>query len=140
MRTVATTTVLALICLVLASKGHCVDYGQMVGEWSKAGKCGVSRFVFSKDGKYTWLERKRRSKWTVQYEGIYIPNDTMSKGTKWQGAVIIADGPSQGGNLVRLEIISTTRLKGFWDAEASEGLSFDNPKDALFDYVRCGKR
>jgi hypothetical protein len=140
MRTLLPATLVALVCLIFVSKSHAVDYGQLIGEWSEGGKCGVSRYVFSRDGKYQWLERKRGGKWTMQYEGIYKPKALKYKGTKEAGTIVIADGPSQGGNIVRLEIISADRLKGYWDTEASEGLSFDNPKDALFDYVRCGKR
>jgi hypothetical protein len=140
MRALTVATFVWLMCLALAQKTHAVDYNQMIGEWSERGKCEASRFVFTKDGKYKWLEHKRGGEWIVHYEGVYAPDITKTKGIKEIGAVIIADGPSRGGYLVRFEIISSGRLKGYWDTDASDGLSFDNQKDALFDYVRCGRR
>jgi hypothetical protein len=132
-----------LICFGVATNSYALNYGNLIGEWSNLGKCDSTRFVFMSDGKYTWLERDATREWKRKFEGIFIPLDEVKlKENKIlkNGAIVIAEGKDQGGYLLQIQLMSKTRLKGFWDTERSDGLSFDNPRDALFDYVPCKAR
>lgn len=133
----------AVFVLVLSSRSYAFDYGQLIGEWAKAGDCDHARYIYTKDGQYQWLQRKSGNYWNTIFKGVYITiseNDFKSKGVKEQGAVVIAEGLNMGGSVVQIQTLNADSFKGYWDVNMSEGLSFDNPNDAFFEFVRCQKR
>jgi len=113
------------------------DYSLLIGEWSEPGACNQMRYVYTADRRYMWMEKKKGS-WTTNFEGIYVPLNNTNLETP--GAVIISERANQGGNYVEIHKLNQTTYSGMWNTKLSEGLSFDNPDDAFFAYVRCPSR
>jgi hypothetical protein len=110
-----------------ASKAK-IDYALLVGEWSKPGQCDRQRFIYKQAGnKYIWAQKKN-SKWKNVYQGIYVRNPERN-------SVIIGDGPNMGGETIDVYELTRSKYRGEW--KSSNELSFDNPEDAKFTYVRC---
>jgi len=42
-----------------------------------------------------------------------------------------------GGFVVDIRELTRTTLKGKWNENPGEGLTFDDPKKAVFSYMRC---
>jgi hypothetical protein len=106
-----------------------IRFSLLLGEWSKSGQCSTERFIYTENSKYIWMQKKG-STWNISYRGIYVPKPELN-------SVFIADGPNMGGYVVNIYELNQTIYRGAWNTELSEGLSFDNPEDAKFTYVRC---
>jgi hypothetical protein len=106
-----------------------INYNLLVGEWSLVGRCSKERYIYTSNNKYVWMQKKGAA-WKVSYQGIFMSNS--SKNT-----VVIADGLNMGGNVIDIFELNKKTFRGKWNVEASDGLSFDNPEDAKFTYVRC---
>jgi hypothetical protein len=106
-----------------------IRFSLLIGEWSESGRCGAERFIYTGNSKYIWMQKKG-SIWKTSYRGIYVPKPELN-------SVVIADGPSMGGYVVNIYELNQTTYRGEWNTEVSDGLSFDNPEDAKFTYVRC---
>lgn len=133
------------IFVLLSAASNCLalDLNHLIGEWSRPKECVSTRYVFTQDGKYMWLKRTNNREWKTGYEGIFIAltkEQLIQSKIHNNDAVVIAEGKDQGGHLVQIELVTKDRLKGYWDAERSDGLSFENPKDTRVDYVRCKSR
>ncbi|MEM8781091.1 MAG: hypothetical protein AAGF26_19980 [Cyanobacteria bacterium P01_G01_bin.49] len=86
---------------------------------------------------------KKQGSWITNFEGIYAPlndNKLNNMGLEIPGAVMIAESANQGGNIVEIHKLNQTTYSGMWNTKLSEGLSFDNPDEAFFAYVRCPSR
>ncbi|WP_193982715.1 hypothetical protein [[Phormidium] sp. LEGE 05292] len=102
----------------------------LIGEWSTPGKCNQTRFIYTRKGQYIWMQKKNGF-WQTSYQGIYVTSPQNPN------SIIIGDGPNMGGSVVDIRELTRSTLKGEWNVNASEGLTFDNPEDAKFSYVRC---
>jgi hypothetical protein len=135
--------VVALGILSTSTRTNAIsDYSLLVGEWSETGACGRSRYVFTQDGHYVWI-KNQGGNWSTQYEGFYIPlddNKLSELGLETTGAVVVAPHPNAGGNLMEVHTLTETSYSGMWNAALSDGLSFDDPDDAFFSYIRCPTR
>lgn len=107
-----------------------INQSLLIGEWSQPGKCNQSRFIYTRNGQYIWMQKKNGG-WQSSYRGIYVTSPQQPN------SIIIGDGPNMGGSVVDIHELTRSSLKGEWNANASEGLTFDNPEDAKFSYVRC---
>ncbi|OKH39595.1 hypothetical protein NIES2119_04770 [[Phormidium ambiguum] IAM M-71] len=107
-----------------------INQSLLIGEWSQPGKCNQSRFIYTRNGQYISMEKKK-GRWQTLYRGIYLTSPQQPD------SIIIGDGPNMGGYLVDINELTRNTLKGEWNVNASEGLTFDNPEDAKFSYVRC---
>ncbi|HEY9625788.1 MAG TPA: hypothetical protein V6C84_00665 [Coleofasciculaceae cyanobacterium] len=128
--------------LIPTSADANVDYSLLVGEWAGSGLCDSSRYVFTQDERYLWIENKN-GRWNTLYEGIYFPLDDRRLNRlslKSPGAVIVADGPNMGGSMIEVHTLTQATYSGMWNVALSDGLSFDNPDNAFFAYVRCPAR
>ena len=76
------------------------------------------------------MDAKKGNFWKTAYKGIYVHKP------EWK-AVVIADSPNRGGHTIDIHELSQTTFKGEWKASLGEVLSFDNPNDAKFTYVKC---
>ncbi len=107
-----------------------VNKSLLVGEWSNSGECEKSRFIYTADGEYMWVE-KDGDEWHTVYNGIYLIKPEIPN------TVVIAEGPNMGGDVIDIKELNRTNYKGEWNLEMSEGLNFDHPEDRIFSYVRC---
>lgn len=107
-----------------------INQNLLIGEWSQPGKCDRSRFIYTRNGQYISMEKKN-GRWENLYRGIYVTSPQQPN------SIIIGDGPNMGGYLVDIHELTRNTLKGEWNVNASEGLTFDNPEDAKFSYIRC---
>lgn len=107
-----------------------INQSLLIGEWSKPGQCNQSRFIYTRNGEYIWMQKKN-GRWQTSYKGIYLASPQNPN------SIIIGDGPNMGGSVVDIRELTRSTLKGEWNANASEGLTFDNPEDAKFSHVRC---
>ncbi|XWK88729.1 MAG: hypothetical protein U7127_01305 [Phormidium sp.] len=107
-----------------------INQNLLIGEWSKPGQCNQSRFIYTRKGQYIWMQKKN-GRWQSSYQGIYVTSPQNPN------SIIIGDGPNMGGSVVDIRELTRNTLKGEWNVNASEGLTFDNPEDAKFSYVRC---
>lgn len=107
-----------------------INQSLLIGEWSQPGKCNQSRFIYTRNGQYIWMQKKN-GRWDTSYRGIYVTSPQQPN------SIIISDGPNMGGSVVDIRELTRRTLKGEWNANASEGLTFDKPEDAKFSYVRC---
>lgn len=107
-----------------------INQSLLIGEWSQPGKCDRSRFIYTRNGQYISMEKKK-GRWQTLYRGIYVTSPQQPN------SIIIGDAPNMGGYLVDINELTRNTLKGEWNVNASEGLTFDNPEDAKFSYVRC---
>lgn len=121
------------------------DYSLLVGEWSEAGQCDVSRTVFTEDGRYQWLESSG-GEWNSQFSGVYVLMtgerlaSLQSDSPAAIGGVVIAEGPNMGGDVIEIHSLSQSSFSGMWNEAFSPGLSFENPEDANIDLERCPSR
>lgn len=117
----------------------------LVGEWSEPDKCSNSRTVFTQNGQYFWVQ-KISGTWENSYEGIYVPmerellSELQAGSPEVLNAVIVADGPNMGGAVMEVHDIAQDEFRGMWNVKWSEGLSFENPNDAFFSFVKCPER
>lgn len=122
-----------LLCQLLYSSNAAspsVNKSLLVGEWSNPGECQKTRFIYTADGEYLWVE-KNGNEWHTVYNGIYIIKPEIPN------AVVIAEGSNMGGDVIDIKELSPTSYKGEWNLEMSEGLNFDHPEDRAFSYVKC---
>ncbi|WP_404783694.1 hypothetical protein [Altericista sp. CCNU0014] len=104
-----------------------IDYDLLAGEWSKPGQCDRQRFIYRQPGnKYIWAQKKN-SQWKNVYQGIYVRYPERN-------TVVIGDGPNMGGETIGVYELTRLKYRGEWKGNE---LSFDNPDDAKFTYVRC---
>jgi hypothetical protein len=107
-----------------------INRNLLIGEWSEPGKCNQTRLIYTRNGQFINMEKKK-GVWQTLYRGIYVTSPQQPN------SIIIGDGPNMGGYLVDIHELTSRTLKGEWNDNASEGLTFDNPEDAKFSYVRC---
>lgn len=100
------------------------DLSQLVGEWSEPGACGHSRYSFTSDGRYLWLENQGNG-WNSRFEGIYVVNNAPI-------SVTIAADYNMGGDTLELDTLSSSVLAGRWVTEGSEPFGVR--------YTRCPDR
>jgi uncharacterized protein YccT (UPF0319 family) len=62
---------------VTAQKSPNIDLLLIVGKWSEKGKCNLSRYVFTKDGKYQSFF-KENNKWKLFFNGNYTRKNNNS--------------------------------------------------------------
>jgi hypothetical protein len=108
---------------------NAINFSLLMGEWSKPGQCNKERYIYSPNKKYLWMQKKGNI-WKTIYKGIYVHKPK-------QKAVVIGEGPNTGGYTIDIRELSKTTYKGEWNISLSEGLSFDNPNDAKFIFVKC---
>jgi hypothetical protein len=119
-----------------------IDYSLLVGEWGDTGKCNQNRTIFTQKGRYVWMEKKS-GRWKTLYSGIYFPYPKSKisllqrESPKALGAIYIAERPNAGGDTVEIHTLTSNKYSGKWNASWSDGLSFENPRDAFFDFVKC---
>jgi hypothetical protein len=122
-----------------------INYSLLVGEWGNAQTCSKERTVFTQNGRYMWMVSEN-GRWKTRYSGIYFafPQSRLARLQRESpvalGAVHVGDHPNAGGNTVEIHSLTSNRYSGKWNTSWSEGLSFENPKDAFFDFVRCPAR
>jgi hypothetical protein len=108
---------------------NAIDFSLLIGEWSKPGQCNKERYIYSSNRKYTWAQKKGNI-WRTTYKGIYVLRPE-------QKAVVIGDRLNTGGYTIDINELTQTTYKGEWNISLSEGLSFDNPNDAKFTFIKC---
>ena len=102
----------------------------LIGEWSKPGECNKTRFIYTADGRYIWLE-KNGTIWRNLYNGIYVTSPTRLN------SLVIAEGPNMGGEIIEIQELTRTTYKGEWKLQLSEDGNAENKQDVAFSYVRC---
>jgi hypothetical protein len=133
-----------LLSFTSACQNRAIDYTLLVGEWAQRGQCDKLRNAYTHDGRYQWLENAS-GKWLTQNDGLYVPvpeKEFRNFGVRERGAITIFIAPQQDGLLIQIQALNDSRYRGYWDTESDSGvvISFNNPKDAFFDYVRCPNR
>jgi len=106
-----------------------INFSPLTGEWSKSGQCNKERYIYFSNKKYVWIQ-KRGDIWKTIYRGIYVHKPG-------QKTVVIVDGPNTGGYIVDIYKLTQTTYKGEWKTSLSQGISFENPNDAKFTFVKC---
>ncbi|MEO0455442.1 MAG: PPC domain-containing protein [Cyanobacteria bacterium P01_A01_bin.114] len=125
-----------------SAESDTVDPALLLGEWSASGECDRTRYAFTPDGDYLWLQNLDGS-WETAYKGVYgtlSPAKIDELGITSSGAIYVADQPNAGGYTIEILALDDRRYEGFWNVQLSEGLSFENPDDAYFSYERCPAR
>jgi hypothetical protein len=122
-----------------------INYSLLFGEWGNEQTCSKERRIFTRNGRYVWMVSEN-GRWKTRYSGIYSPFP-QSKLAQLQreepialGAVYVGDHPNAGGSTMEIHSLTSNRYRGKWNTSWSEDLSFENPKDAFFDFVRCPAR
>lgn len=140
------------VFLAAACQNRPMDYTLLVGEWAQQGQCDVRRNVYAPDHRYPWLKNGRylwvenvNGHWETVYDGIYLTvpeKDLAAQGVRERGAIIITECPQTDGYLVHIQWLTPSAYRGYWDTnpDAPIVVTFKNPKDAFFRYVRCPQR
>ncbi|MEL6554620.1 MAG: hypothetical protein AAFQ63_14305 [Cyanobacteria bacterium J06621_11] len=81
--------------------------------------------------------------WQASYDGVYVLtnaeqlSEVQRSSPEAIGAVIVGENFNTGGSTLEVHELSPSTFRGKWNVDLSEGLSFENPEDALVDFVKC---
>jgi hypothetical protein len=82
-----------------------IDFSLLIGEWSEQGKCNTTRYIFTQDERYQFIE-KSQGKWKTLFNGIYV--------TKSPNVVVIGETQDTGGDSLEISKLTQTTLTGVW--------------------------
>lgn len=137
-------TILGVVCSPVRVSAD-TTYPLLIGEWSDLGDCNKTRFIFTQDNHYFWLEKQSGS-WQTLYDGAYgIPgaeymSEVQRSSPEAIGAVVVGEGFNTGGSTLEIHELTQSTFIGEWRVDMNDELSFENPEDALVNFERCPAR
>lgn len=100
------------------------NFSLLVGEWSERGKCNAIRYIFKRDGRYQFLERKQ-GQWKTYFNGVYVP--TVAN------MIAVSESEGTGGDGLDISKLTPTMLTGRWIIE------YEYEKNST-SWIRCPSR